>query len=115
MWRGKPTRLGEHTWHLVVVFAVEVAAVGLGGSASPLLEEERDVGGSALVAEVADPGHLDRAGAGAALAADDQPVDASEVNLREGTEERSGADESRSGAEPGRGGRSGIAAPAEPE
>lgn len=64
--------------------AVQVSAVGLGGAAAPLLEEEGYAGGVTLVAQVAGPGFGHGAGAGAALAADDQPVDALQVEVGEG-------------------------------
>src|SRR3954465_6193906 len=41
--------------HFVPGAAVELAATGLRGQAAPLLEEERDAGALARVAEVADP------------------------------------------------------------
>ena len=63
--------LRDSEGHLVLGLSVEVAAVGFGGSASPLLEEECDAGVAALVAEVSDPLLLHRAGAGAALASGD--------------------------------------------
>ena len=64
-------------WHLVVELAVEVAAVGFGGAAAPLLEEEGDVwrrctGRGGLVAHSSVHG----AGSGAAFASGYEPVDA---------------------------------------
>ena len=93
MWRRRPPRLDDRKWHLVVLPAVEVAAVGLRGSASPLLEEERNLSGGASVTKVDQPRFLDWPGTRATLTARDQPVDTGEVNLREGTEERFRADE----------------------
>jgi hypothetical protein len=46
------------------------------GPLAPLFHEERDAGGGALVAESAGPVRVHRAGARAALAAGDDPVDA---------------------------------------
>jgi hypothetical protein len=54
---------------------VQQPPAGGGGGAAPLLEEERHPGGAGLVAQPADPARVDRAPAGAALAAADDPVD----------------------------------------
>ena len=76
-----------------MVSTIEFSAAGLGGAASPLLEEEGYVRCSALVAEVAHPGRVHRPGVGAALSASDQPVDRGEVQFRQGSEQGLGADE----------------------
>ena len=78
-------------------FAVQVAAVGFGGAAAPLLEEEGYAGGVTLVAQIAGPGLGHGAGAGAAFAADDQPVDALQVEVGEGAEQGLGAYEADGG------------------
>lgn len=52
--------------------------------ASPLLEEEGYASGVTLVAEVAGPGFVHGAGSGAAFASYYQPVDALQVEVREG-------------------------------
>lgn len=49
-------------WHVVPGPAIELAAVGLWRPATPLLEEERDVGAQALVADVLHPLRLHRSG-----------------------------------------------------
>lgn len=73
--------------------AVEFSAAGLGGAASPLLEEEGYALRLAVVAEAAHPGFVHRAGAGTALPACDQPVDRGEVQFRQRPEQGLGADE----------------------
>lgn len=78
---------------LVVEHAVEFSAAGLGGAASPLLEEEGYARCLALVAEAAHPGFVHRAGVGAALPARDQPVDRRQVQFRQRSEQGLGADE----------------------
>lgn len=62
-------------WHVVPGPAIELAAVGLWRPATPLLEEERDVGAQALVADVFHPLRLHRSGMRARLATGDHPVD----------------------------------------
>src|SRR6266852_8141433 len=73
--------------HAVPLPAVERAAAGPGRPPTPLLEEERDARGDALIADVADPVRLRRPVPGAALATDDDPVDATQAEIRQRPEE----------------------------
>lgn len=62
--------------------------VFFGAEAAPLFEEEGDVGGLALVADVGDPGLFDGAVAGAAFAADDDPVHGGKIHLANRADQR---------------------------
>ncbi|MYA40589.1 MAG: HNH endonuclease [Gemmatimonadetes bacterium] len=77
--RHARSRRGSRRRHVVVELAVEEPPVGFGGAAAPLLEEEGDIGGCALIAQIPNPRLLDRAVARAALSAGDEPVDPLEV------------------------------------
>src|SRR5690349_9942465 len=59
--------------------SVQRPAPGFRADSTPLLEEERDVGGQALIADRPDPGRVHRARPGAALPAHDHPIDTGEV------------------------------------
>src|SRR5690606_115832 len=96
--RGRPRRgVRPDARELVVGAAVEEAAGLALLDVAPLLEEEGDLLGAALTADRAHPGLVHRAGAGAALAADDDPVDAGEVELAEVFEERLDGEEADRG------------------
>src|SRR3954469_22764113 len=72
----------------VVGAAVQLAAGLLLVRPAPLLEEHRHVRRLTLPDDVGDPLLPDRPGAGSALAADDRPVDARQVHVRQRAEER---------------------------
>lgn len=59
---------GNELRHFVPGAAVKLATVGLRGTSAPLVEEERDTGGNALVADILDPGSI-----GLALGPDSPP------------------------------------------
>ena len=63
-------------------------ALAIGIESAPLLEEEGDIGVPALFAERTEPLRVGPAGAWAALAAGDDPVDAGEVQVFKGTQQR---------------------------
>ena len=67
-------RLRLQGGHLVPCATVEVTSSGRRAGAAPLLEEERDARGEALVADASDPIGVHGARPGSALAADDDPV-----------------------------------------
>lgn len=67
--------------HGIVTTAVELTAVFRFPHAAPLLEEERDLRGPTLVAQLDHPLPLHRARAGAAFAADNDPVDSRQINV----------------------------------
>jgi len=73
-------------------------AAGFGfADAAPLFEEEGGFVFAALVAEGEDPVFLHGAGAGAAFAADDHPVDVAEIEFAEVFEERLDGEEADGG------------------
>jgi len=67
--------------HLVPDAALEQLPGLLLVRPAPLLEEERDSGGQALVADLGHPAFLDRTGAGAGLADGNRPAEVIEVDL----------------------------------
>jgi hypothetical protein len=64
-----------------------------------LLEEERDSGADALIADIGDPGFLKRPGAGAGFADDDDPVDFRKLEVWKRTEKRFEGKKSSDGPE----------------
>lgn len=68
-------------WPLAPLALAKLATTRLWPQPTPLLEEEGHVRCDALISDRARPFGLDRAGAGAAFAADDDPVDAVEVEV----------------------------------
>src|ERR1700722_20851233 len=64
---------------LVPFAALKHASAGFWGPSAPLLEKERDTCGDTLVAHVDCPRRVHWSRMGAALAADDDPIDAMEV------------------------------------
>ena len=78
---------GRADGEIVPLAAVQEAAIAFFEYAAPLLEVEGDAGGEALVADVGGPFPVHRAGAGAGFAADDNPVDAVQVEAGQGAEE----------------------------
>src|SRR5262245_41473655 len=74
--------------HFVPRPIVKCPTIGFRSRAAPLLEEERHLGGAALVADLAHPVDLNRSMPRAAFAANNNPVDAIEADLADGTEER---------------------------
>ena len=79
--------------HVVVQDTVQFAASGLGSAAAPLLEEERNVGDSALVAQVSHPHRVHGTGTGSTLAPGDQPAHAAQIEVVQRTQQGLGADE----------------------
>src|SRR5207248_233579 len=63
-------------------------AAGFRHRPAPLLEEEGRLVFAAGATDLADPGLLDRAMVGAALASDDDPINAGQVELRDRSDER---------------------------
>src|SRR5437867_3036421 len=86
--RRLPMRSDANLRHLVVRAPVERAPTGLRHRPAPLLEEERGLVPAAGAADFVDPGLLDRAVLGSALAPDDDPVNAGEVELGDRSDER---------------------------
>ena len=66
---------------LIPFLVVQQPSTGLGPETAPLLEEERHVTKTALVANLADPFGVDGAGARAAFSADDNPMDVLKIKL----------------------------------
>lgn len=62
---------------------VQQPAAGFGSRAADLLEEQRDILLEAAIADVSHPVEIHGPRLGAALATDDDPVDAGEVEARE--------------------------------
>ena len=83
--------------YAIVSRAVEFSASLALSNTAPLLEEERNLGALALVANRQHPFHRHRSGTGPALTADDHPVNALEVYLTQVFEERLDGQESDSG------------------
>ena len=71
-------------WHFVPRTSVQLAAIAGLLNAAPLFEEERDVGLSAMGANLTDPILFHGTRAGAALTADDHPLYSAEIELRNG-------------------------------
>src|SRR5712691_1641197 len=82
--------------HLVPSPPIEIAAAGLRNSSAPLLEEERYPRANALVPDFANPRRIDGAANRPALAADDDPVNAAERQVRDWAEQRLDRQESHS-------------------
>src|SRR5260370_37563807 len=80
--------------HFIVGTAVQGTAVLLLLDAAPLLEEELHALVLALLPNRLDPGLIERSGARAALAADDDPLDPIEVQLSDVLQERLDREES---------------------
>src|SRR5579883_1170282 len=75
-------------WHIVEGTAIELAPRFGFPHAAPLLEEESNLCGFALLADAMNPAGLHRAGAVAALAANDYPVNPVQLNLSEILQQR---------------------------
>src|SRR5262245_19021355 len=68
--------------------AVKLPAPGLWAEASPLFEEESNLGAAALVAHFAHPVGMHGSGPRAAFAADNDPVDTCEIELADRSDQR---------------------------
>ena len=71
---------------LVPGAAVEIAATGFRGAATPLLEEERDPLLDATVADLDDSALLHRSGVRSRFTADNHPVDVCQIQRRQRAE-----------------------------
>jgi hypothetical protein len=69
-----------YLWELIVGPTVKVASVSTLANSSPSLEEEWDASGKALISNAANPLWLKRSCPISALTADDDPVDALQVD-----------------------------------
>ena len=74
-------------WYLVPGAAVQDAARTTLHRTVPLLEEEWHAGAQALIKDLADPVRIHWSRARTGFPADDHPIDAAEIQLREWTEQ----------------------------
>lgn len=76
-----------HYWHLIPRFTIQDAATCLWRTTAYLLEEERDFGRGALIANLPHPAQIELSKSDAALSPDDHPVDSLQIE-RQWTEKR---------------------------
>lgn len=84
---GQSSELPSKPWHFVPRSAIEEATVCFGGATTPLLKEEGHVSREALVSDFYSPRRIHRSSTRPGFTANDHPVNAFEIQVREGTKQ----------------------------